>query len=75
MFLQASGSLDFLQGPGGRPRTVSPEPTARKPAGQLPVLPQDPARKKFRPVPRSEFKAGSGDGSPGLDILMPYSQW
>ena len=50
----------FPSGPGCRPGTVSPEPIARKTAGQLPVLPQDPARKQFRPVPRSEFKAGSG---------------
>ena len=60
MFLQASGSLDFLQGPGGRPGTVPPEPIARKTAGQLPVLPQDPARKQLRPVPRSKFMVGSG---------------
>ena len=50
----------FPSGPRCRPVTVSPEPIARKTAGQLPVLPQDPARKQFRPVPRSEFKAGSG---------------
>ena len=64
-----------FKGPGGRPGAVSPEPTAGKTAGWLSVLPQDPARKRFGPVPRSEFKAGSGDCSPGLDILMPYSQW